>query len=137
MHPKRSGHEGSQKQAVPDSRCRGSEVVIASNLAIDPAIIPAMSITPEEVDRVARLARLYLSDSERAQLTEQLGRIVDFVEQLNELDTATVEPMAHAADITNAFADDIPVESLDREAALGNAPNRDDDCFRVPAVLGN
>lgn len=96
-----------------------------------------MSITPEEVDRVARLARLYLSAQERAELTDQLGRIVDFVEQLNELNTTGVEPMAHAADITNAFAEDVPAKSLDREAALGNAPSRDDSCFLVPAVLGN
>jgi aspartyl-tRNA(Asn)/glutamyl-tRNA(Gln) amidotransferase subunit C len=95
-----------------------------------------MAITPDDVDRVARLARLYLSDQERAALTDQLGRIVEFVDQLSALDTDDVEPMAHAADIVNAFAKDVPRASLDREAALGNAPARDESCFRVPAVLG-
>jgi aspartyl-tRNA(Asn)/glutamyl-tRNA(Gln) amidotransferase subunit C len=95
-----------------------------------------MAITRDDVDRVARLARLYLSDDERAELTDQLGRIVDFVDQLNEVDTADVKPMAHAGGITNAFAADVAGRSLDREAALGNAPSRDESCFRVPAVLG-
>lgn len=95
-----------------------------------------MGITRADVDHVARLARLYLSDDERTALTDQLGRIVEFVDQLRELDTTDIEPLTHAADMTNVFADDVPGECLDREAALGNAPRRDESYFLVPAVLG-
>ena len=69
-------------------------------------------------------------------MTEQMQRIVGYVEQLNELNTDHVLPMAHPLDIHNVFAADVPGEHLPREAALANAPKRDDECYRVPAVLG-
>ena len=90
-----------------------------------------------EVEKVALLARLQLTDDELATLTAQLGQIVDYVQQLEQLDTESVEPMAHAADLRNVFADDRPRPSLPREQALANAPKRDEECFRVPAVLGD
>ena len=90
----------------------------------------------QEVEKVALLARLHLSADELTTMTAQLGQIVEYVQQLNELNTDGVEPMAHAASLTNVFADDELAESLPREAALANAPKRDDECFRVPAVLG-
>jgi aspartyl-tRNA(Asn)/glutamyl-tRNA(Gln) amidotransferase subunit C len=94
-------------------------------------------LLPEEVQKVALLARLQLSDDELASMTQHLGQIVDYVRQLEELDTEGVEPMAHAVDIANVFADDQVQSSLPREEALANAPKRDDECFRVPAVLGD
>ena len=69
-------------------------------------------------------------------MTEQLARIVGYIQRLESIDTSQVAPMAHAADLANVFAEDQPHASLDREAALGNAPQRDEECFRVPAVLG-
>ncbi|MCA9222748.1 MAG: Asp-tRNA(Asn)/Glu-tRNA(Gln) amidotransferase subunit GatC [Planctomycetales bacterium] len=94
-----------------------------------------MSLTRSEVEKVALLARLRLTDDELDSMTRQLTAIVDYIEQLGELNTDGVEPMAHAMDLRNVFADDIPRESLPREAALANAPKRDDECYRVPAVL--
>ena len=70
-------------------------------------------------------------------MTLQLRKIVEYVELLDELDTDDVQPMAHAMDLSNVFADDELLPSLDREQALANAPKRDDECYRVPAVLGD
>jgi aspartyl-tRNA(Asn)/glutamyl-tRNA(Gln) amidotransferase subunit C len=95
-----------------------------------------MSLTRDEVEKVSLLARLLLSESELDTMTAQLGRVLDYVQQLDELNTEGVAPMAHAIDLANVFADDAIAASLDREAALANAPKRDDECYRVPAVLG-
>ena len=91
----------------------------------------------EEVQKVALLARLQLTDAELETMTNQLGSIVAYVQQLEDLDTDEVEPMAHAAELVNVFADDEVHPSLPREQALANAPKRDNQCFRVPAVLGD
>ena len=95
-----------------------------------------MSLSRRDVEKVSLLARLRLSEAELETMTPQLTKIVSFVEQLNELDTTDVQPMAHAPDLHNVFAADQPHTSLDRQAALANAPKRDDECYRVPAVLG-
>jgi aspartyl-tRNA(Asn)/glutamyl-tRNA(Gln) amidotransferase subunit C len=68
-------------------------------------------------------------------MTADLAKIVAYVEQLGELDTDEVEPMAHAMDLSNVFAEDRSSPSLERNDALANAPKRDDECYRVPAVL--
>jgi aspartyl-tRNA(Asn)/glutamyl-tRNA(Gln) amidotransferase subunit C len=95
-----------------------------------------MGLTRDDIEKVALLSRLRLSDEELARMTEQLGQIVEYVRQLDELDTSQVPPLSHAADLTNVFAADEHRPGLDREAALANAPKRDDECYRVPAVLG-
>jgi aspartyl-tRNA(Asn)/glutamyl-tRNA(Gln) amidotransferase subunit C len=95
-----------------------------------------MPLSREDVEKVSLLARLKLSDAELALLTEQLGQVVSYVEQLNELDTEDVDPMAHAVEVTNVFRADVPQPSLPREAALANAPKADGECYLVPAVLG-
>ncbi len=95
-----------------------------------------MSLTREEVTKVSLLARLRLGPDELDRMTSQLGQIVAYVEQLSELDTEQVQPMAHAVELHNVFADDQVRPSLDREQALANAPKRDAECYRVPAVLG-
>ena len=96
-----------------------------------------MSLTREEVEKVSLLARLQLAPEELSAMAVQLGRIVEYVEQLQELDTRDVEPLAHALDFENVFADDTLRPSLEREQALANAPKRDQECYRVPAVLGD
>jgi aspartyl-tRNA(Asn)/glutamyl-tRNA(Gln) amidotransferase subunit C len=96
-----------------------------------------MGLTREDVKNVATLARLQLGDSELTTMTVQLGNIVRYVEQLAELNTEDVEPMAHAVEAVNVFAADQVQPSLDREQALANAPKRDHECYRVPAVLGD
>jgi len=95
-----------------------------------------MSLTRADVEKVSLLGRLLLSDSELDTMTEQMGRIVGYVEQLGELNTDNVQPMAHAVEMQNVFADDMLGLSLPRDAALANAPKRDSECYRVPAVLG-
>ncbi|MBC8870764.1 MAG: Asp-tRNA(Asn)/Glu-tRNA(Gln) amidotransferase subunit GatC [Planctomycetes bacterium] len=96
-----------------------------------------MSLSRQEVEKVSLLARLRLTEEELDLMTSQLGQIVEYVEQLSALDTEDVEPMAHAVEIQNVFADDEVASSLDRDQALANAPKRDDECYRVPAVLGD
>jgi aspartyl-tRNA(Asn)/glutamyl-tRNA(Gln) amidotransferase subunit C len=94
-----------------------------------------MPITRAEVEKVSLLARLRLNADELEQMTRQLGDILGYVDQLAELNTDAVEPMAHALDVHNAFRDDMVRPSLDRTAALSNAPHHDGECFLVPAVL--
>ena len=95
-----------------------------------------MSLSREDVAKVSLLRRLRLGPEELDRMTSQLGQIVAYVEQLSELDTEQVQPMAHAVELHNVFADDHVRPSLDRERALANAPKRDAECYRVPAVLG-
>lgn len=95
-----------------------------------------MSLSRQDVEKVSLLGRLRLGADELDQLTSQLVQIVGYVDQLSELDTSDVAPMAHAVEIANVFAGDVERPSLDREAVLANAPKRDDECYRVPAVLG-
>ena len=95
-----------------------------------------MSLSRDDVAKVALLARLQFSDEELDTMTKQLGQIVEYIDQLSELNTDGVQPMAHAADITNVFADDVLHASLPRERALQNAPKHDGEYYRVPPVLG-
>lgn len=94
-----------------------------------------MSLSREEVAKVALLARLRLAPDELETFTGQLNSIVDFVAQLQEPDTSGVEPLAHGVEVRNVFRDDVRGPSLDREAALSNAPKRNHEAFLVPAVL--
>lgn len=95
-----------------------------------------MSLTRDDVEKVSLLARLSLTDEEVGVMTEQLGQVLGYIDQLSELDTDNVPPMAHAVELSNVFADDVVQDSLDRDQALENAPKRDEECYRVPAVLG-
>lgn len=95
-----------------------------------------MSLSRADVDRVSLLARLRLSDDEAEHFAAQLTQVVDYFRQLDELDTSGILPMAHAIELHNVFASDDLQASLERDRALANAPKRDDECYRVPAVLG-
>ncbi len=94
-----------------------------------------MSLDRAQVEKIAYLARLRLSEQELTEMTSQLGRIVEFVDQLSQLDTEGIEPLVHAIELQNVMADDVIRPSLDRNDALSNAPQQDGECFRVPAVL--
>lgn len=94
-----------------------------------------MSLSADEVAKVAMLARLRLNPDELATFTGQLSAIVDYVAQLQALDTAGVEPLAHGVEVRNVFRDDVRGPSLPREEALANAPGRNAESFLVPAVL--
>lgn len=95
-----------------------------------------MPLSREDVKKVSLLARLDLTEKELDRMTEQLGHIVTYVETLSELNTDDIEPMAHALEISNVFADDRVEPGLDRTAALANAPQQDGEFYLVPAVLG-
>ena len=94
-----------------------------------------MAITREEVLHVARLARLSLSDDEADRLREQLGNILDYVRQLDTLDTKDVVPTSHAVEMGTPVRDDSVRPFGDKEAILSNAPDRFDDFFRVPRII--
>lgn len=91
--------------------------------------------SPDQLRRIAHLARLRISEEESERLSGQLGSILTYVELLNEVDTAGVEPMAHAIELTNVLREDVPQPSLPREQALANAPQTDGRYFLVPAIL--
>ncbi len=95
-----------------------------------------MPISRTEVEQVSLLARLRLSDEELDRMTSQLGDILEYINLLSELDTEAIEPMAHASEIVNVLREDVVRPSLEREAALANAPHHDGECYLVPAVLG-
>lgn len=95
-----------------------------------------MALSPDEVRKLALLARLELSDQEVDHLGPQIESILGFVAQLSELDTEGVEPMTTALDVDNRWRADELVAGLKREQALANAPSADEECFRVPPVLG-
>ena len=94
-----------------------------------------MSLTIQDVQGVAHLARLQLSEVELETMTRQLSAIVDYVDQLKQVNTDGVEPMAHALAVQNVFRDDEPASSLSVADALANAPQRRGDFYSVPAVL--
>ena len=88
-----------------------------------------------DVEKVALLARLELSGSELETLTRELGKVLDYVAMLDELDTTDVEPMVHAIELANVFREDRDAESLSREDALTNAPKSGGGFFVVPQIL--
>jgi aspartyl-tRNA(Asn)/glutamyl-tRNA(Gln) amidotransferase subunit C len=92
-----------------------------------------MAITRGDVEHVARLARLALREDEIERLQEQLNAILEAVGKVSELDLADVPPTSHPLALTNVFGPDEPRPSLPLEDALANAPEREDDFFRVPA----
>ncbi len=95
------------------------------------------TVDAARVRHVSLLSRIRLRDDEIAMFGRQLSSIVSYFDKLNELDTAEVEPMAHALEFHNVLAADVLGESLAADAALANAPARDADFFRVPKVLGD
>ena len=94
-----------------------------------------MRITVKEVEGVANLARLEVTTEEKEHLTEQMNRILQYMEKLNELDTTRVVPTSHAIDLHNAFREDRVQESLPRNESLENAPDANDAEFIVPRVI--
>ena len=94
-----------------------------------------MSISLENVEHVAKLARLYLSDEEKHDMVDQLNKVLTFAEHINAVDTTDVAPTSHVLNVQNVMREDVVKPSLDREWVLKNAPDSDEGQFRVPAVL--
>ncbi|NBD24352.1 Asp-tRNA(Asn)/Glu-tRNA(Gln) amidotransferase subunit GatC [Paenibacillus glycinis] len=94
-----------------------------------------MSISIKDVEHVANLARLELSEQEKEQFAGQLNAILKYAEKLNELQTDDVEPTTHVLPVRNVMREDAIRESVANETALRNAPDDEDGQFKVPAVL--
>lgn len=94
-----------------------------------------MSISREDVEHIAKLAKLDLTEAEKDSMEDQLGAILEYMEKLDELDTDDVEPLSHVMELTNVFREDTAGESLERETALANAPESKDGFFIVPKVI--
>jgi aspartyl-tRNA(Asn)/glutamyl-tRNA(Gln) amidotransferase subunit C len=94
-----------------------------------------MSLTPDEVRHIALLARLGVTDEDVERFSDQLSHILDYFEQLKQIDTDDVPPTAYALDLHNVMRDDEPGPSAEAEDVLANAPHRDGDYFRVRAIL--
>ncbi len=94
-----------------------------------------MAISREEVLHVAALARLALTEDEVERLTEELGKIVDAVGIVSELDLDDVSPTSHPLDAVNVWDEDEPHESLRLDEVFANAPAREGDLFRVPPTV--
>ena len=94
-----------------------------------------MGLSKKEVDWVAHLARLDLSEEMAEKMAGQLNQVLDLIAKLNELDTTGVEPLSHPGALASVLRDDVPAGSLPRERALQNAPDSADGFFRVPRVI--
>jgi len=94
-----------------------------------------MKLSREEVQRVAILARLRLTPEEQSSLTEELDRILGYMDKLNQLDTADVDLFSHTVNITNTLREDQVTNRRNADALLANAPDRDGTFFKVPKII--
>ena len=94
-----------------------------------------MSVTIKDVEYIASLSKLKFNEEELENYTHQLNDILTYIEKLNELDTANVEPLSHPVETQNVFREDELKPSLPTEDALKNSPDRTDEFFRVPKVI--
>jgi len=94
-----------------------------------------MIITKDIIKHVAHLARIELQDKELDKLAPQVKNILDFIDQLNQLDTKDIAPTSHILPISNVLREDSPQASLQVEKALNNAPQKEDKFFVVPKVI--
>jgi len=92
-------------------------------------------LSKEEIEHIAMLARLSLSEEEKELFGAQLRSILDYMEKLNELDTEHIEPTSHVLSISNVMREDAPGYSIPREDALANAPDKTDKFYRVPKII--
>ncbi|HET9498395.1 MAG TPA: Asp-tRNA(Asn)/Glu-tRNA(Gln) amidotransferase subunit GatC [Candidatus Limnocylindria bacterium] len=92
-------------------------------------------ITRADVENVAALARLHLTDDELTRMEGQLSRVLEAIEVLRDVDTSHVGPTASVLALENVMRDDVPADGISRETALANAPLREGDHLRVPLIL--
>ncbi|MEE9187284.1 MAG: Asp-tRNA(Asn)/Glu-tRNA(Gln) amidotransferase subunit GatC [Bacteroidota bacterium] len=94
-----------------------------------------MGVSIKDVEYVALLARLHFGEKEKQKFTEQLNRILEYMEKLNELDTSNVEPLSHVVEQTNVFREDAVKPSAPVKEILKNAPSPTEKFFKVPKVI--
>lgn len=92
-------------------------------------------ISDETIEYVGILAKLELSDAEKEQAKRDMGRMLDYIDKLGELDTAGVEPMSHVFPVQNVFREDVVTNGDRREELLSNAPEEKDGMFMVPRTF--
>lgn len=92
-------------------------------------------ITIKEVEHVAKLARLSLTEEEKTRFSEQIGNILDYFNQLKEVNTGNVKPMAQAIPTTNIMREDKVCEAFNRNDILANAPEEENGYFKVPRII--
>ena len=92
-------------------------------------------ISDETIEYVGILSKLELSDQEKEQAKKDMGRMLDYIDMLNELDTSQVEPMSHVFPVQNVFREDVVTNGDERDAVLANAPEEKDGQFQVPKTV--
>jgi aspartyl/glutamyl-tRNA(Asn/Gln) amidotransferase C subunit len=95
----------------------------------------AAKISRDEVMHVAKLGRLRLTDDEVDLYQKDLNAILDYAETLEDLDTENIHPMSHVLQMENVWREDIPGNSKEAKSILSNAPDREEDYFKVPRIL--
>jgi aspartyl-tRNA(Asn)/glutamyl-tRNA(Gln) amidotransferase subunit C len=95
-----------------------------------------MAITINDVEHIAKLAKLEFTDAEKEKFTHQMNSILEYMEQLNSLDTSNVEPLSHVIELSNVFRADEMKPGVSTEEALKNAPEKNEQFFKVPKVIG-
>ena len=96
-----------------------------------------MKIDEQTVDKLANLARLEFKNEEKTEIISDLNKMLEFVEQLNKVDTEGIEPLKYINEETNVMRDDVVRHDISQEKALKNAPNADSDYFKVSKVIEN
>ena len=91
-------------------------------------------ITVKDVEHVAKLARLELTEDEKVLYTKQLGDVLKYVDQMNEVDTSNVKPMTQVIDFVNVTREDVPVQEISKEVLMSNAPDEENGFFKVPKI---
>ena len=94
-----------------------------------------MAVTKQDVDTIAKLARLYFTEEEKEELMSTLNSILDYFDKLSELDTEDVEPLTHILPVQNVMREDTEQESFDQKTALANAPKHERGHFVIPKVI--
>lgn len=95
-----------------------------------------MAITTKDVEHIAKLAKLEFTDAEKEKFTYQINKILEYMEQLNSLDTSNVEPLSQVIELSNVFRADEVKPGVPTEDALKNAPAKNEQFFKVPKVIG-
>ena len=96
-----------------------------------------MPVTIKDVEYIAKLARLRFTEEEKMKFTHQLNEILNYIDQLNKVDTSNVEPLSHVVEINNVFREDVVKPGISPNEALKNAPAKTDKFFKVPKVIGD
>ena len=91
-------------------------------------------ITVKDVEHVAKLARLELTEEEKVLYTKQLGDVLKYVDQMNEVDTSNVKPMTQVVDFSYVMREDIPNQEISKEDLMSNAPDEENGFFKVPKI---